>query len=979
MSNLSDLMPAGASGKTIEATATATITSKAPVILNSAGTVTEVAETTTSYSEDLDQTKNYSGGTQNQQSYAVFNKAGDKILVLYNNVTVNQYLRARIGTYSGETISWGTESIVDSDTCYGCGAWASPHDENEFVIANDHSAGRDLRTLTISSGTSFSLGAITTPSDFYEGSVAYDTVTAGKIAVVSSDYNTGNGVCVIGTIVGGAITMSGTDNTYTSAAPSNPFFNQVCYNSDGNVIVTCQANGGGAALEVRRGVVSGDTITFDAYTNAESSAILINDQQTWSTNRCSFDTVVGDYLFVYGMAAGAKAKTGSLSGSTWTFTAVATQSGADDHMNGIISSGMGMGLAQYQGGGSNYMIVCPITIDSSRVCTFGSETQINTNSNNSLNNLDLAQWAGSPTGFYLNAYVAETPSPDRAKVSFSQVAGSITTTNLTATNFVGIADAAITSDATFVVTVGGGKFVIDGVSQDTVSLQEGATYTFDQAAGTNSTHPLRFSTTSDGTHGGGTEYTTGVTTNGTPGSAGAYTRIVVADSAPTLYYYCSAHSGMGGTANTPAFSATGTVVVQGGTVSDANTILPPVISFGSAAVYESATTTYTAATFDSNANKVVIAYTDNGNSSYGTAIVGTVSGTSISYGTPVVFESATSSYIATTFDSNENKVVIAYRDDANSDYGTAIVGTVSGTAISFGTPVVFETANSSYVAATFDSNLNKVVIAYQDGGNSSHGTAIVGTVSGTAISFGTAVVFEAASAPYISCAFDSNENKVVISYRDGGDADKGTAIVGTVSGTAISFGTAVVYSTDISVNSTVFDSNSNKIVIAYRHNGSSNYGTGIVGTVSGTAISFGTPTVFETADTSPISASFDSNSNSVAIAYSDAGNSYYGTAIVGTVSGTAISFGTAVVFETSDLSEYNANVFDSNSNKVVIAYQDDGNSDYGTGIVGTIASGTFTIGSKYYVQNDGTITTVSSSVNAGLATSTTQLLLNGDS
>ena len=78
MSNLSDLIPAGASGKTIEATATATIASKAPVILNSAGTVTEVAETTTSYSEDLDQDKNYSGGTQNQKSYAVFNKAGIK-------------------------------------------------------------------------------------------------------------------------------------------------------------------------------------------------------------------------------------------------------------------------------------------------------------------------------------------------------------------------------------------------------------------------------------------------------------------------------------------------------------------------------------------------------------------------------------------------------------------------------------------------------------------------------------------------------------------------------------------------------------------------------------------------------------------------------------------------------------------------------------------------------------------------------------
>ena len=63
-------------------------------------------------------------------------------------------------------------------------------------------------------------------------------------------------------------------------------------------------------------------------------------------------------------------------------------------------------------------------------------------------------------------------------------------------------------------------------------------------------HPLQFSTTSNGTHGGGTAYTTGVTTVGTAGQAGAYVQIVISDSTPsTLYYYCSNHSGMGGTAN----------------------------------------------------------------------------------------------------------------------------------------------------------------------------------------------------------------------------------------------------------------------------------------------------------------------------------------------------------------------------------------------------------------------------------------------
>ena len=130
-------------------------------------------------------------------------------------------------------------------------------------------------------------------------------------------------------------------------------------------------------------------------------------------------------------------------------------------------------------------------------------------------------------------------------------------------NVTGVAGTGAVGDVTpvsdtFAVTVSnpgsGNKFYIDGVQQATVSLTENNTYRFDQSDSTNGSpsHPLRFSTISDGTWGGGSEYTTGVVTVGSPGSAGAYPQITVAIGAPTLYYYCSNHSGMGGQANTPS-------------------------------------------------------------------------------------------------------------------------------------------------------------------------------------------------------------------------------------------------------------------------------------------------------------------------------------------------------------------------------------------------------------------------------------------
>jgi len=436
-------------------------------------------------------------------------------------------------------------------------------------------------------------------------------------------------------------------------------------------------------------------------------------------------------------------------------------------------------------------------------------------------------------------------------------------------------------------------------------------------------------------------------------------------------------------------------------------------AIGSEVAFTTADVEDVAVAYDANAGKVVIAYVDRDSSNKGTAVVGTVdpSDNSITYGTPVVFESGQTKACSIVYDANAQKVVISYQDDDNGDYGTAIVGTVSGTSISFGTAVVFESAAVPYNGIGYDSDQQKVVIAYRDSGNSAYGTAIVGTVSGTSISFGSAVVFASAGSEYQSVAYDTENQKIVIAFKDNANSNYGTAIVGTVSGTSISFGSEVVFDSAYSLRiSAVYDSSAQKIVIAYRDGGSNDEGMAVVGTVSGTSISFGTPVEFD-AQSDHISAAYDANAQRVVIGYQDRADNY-GKVVSGTVSGTSISFTSPSTFKSSN-TEYVGAAYDSGAKKVVIAYREvaspqDGNSvvfqaahtatnltsenyigiaadtyadneDSTIGIVGCIDRNQtgLTAGQQYFVQTDGTISTTagSPSVLAGTAISATELVV----
>jgi hypothetical protein len=428
------------------------------------------------------------------------------------------------------------------------------------------------------------------------------------------------------------------------------------------------------------------------------------------------------------------------------------------------------------------------------------------------------------------------------------------------------------------------------------------------------------------------------------------------------------------------------------------------------------------AVYDSSNNKVVVIYSDNDNSKYGTAIVGTVdnSDNSITFGTAVVFNSGNSQKIGCTFDSNSNKVIALWHQVIGTT-GKGIVGTVSGTSISFGSAADFTQNSIDYeINATFDSNLNKVAVVYHDSGDSGKGKCAIGTVSGTSISFGTPVTFRNAATYFADVCFDSNLNCILVFYMT--TNDDGYISIGDISGTSVTFTTEISLGNDAEKTFCEFDPISNKVVLAYtdRPDGESAAArTVTIGGSSGSrTASFGTEVNFATGVSQNCvikGIAYDPDSNRMLISYFEESGGNLKLAS-GTVSGTDISFGTPqTIINENTGALFAPVVYDTSQDRAVVMYEDAQNSNAATAIVATVdtlstnitsenyigiarsgaASGAgaiidtqgaiadnlsgLTAGQSYYVQTDGTLGTTAAdpSVFAGTAVSATKLIVKG--
>ena len=185
-----------------------------------------------------------------------------------------------------------------------------------------------------------------------------------------------------------------------------------------------------------------------------------------------------------------------------------------------------------------------------------------------------------------------------------------------------------------------------------------------------------------------------------------------------------------------------------------------------------------------------------------------------------------------------------------------------------------------------------------------------------------------------------------------------------------------------------------------------------VAEVSGTTITYGTGTTIRSSTTAQITAAYDSTANKTVYVWVDPANSNYGKLQVAALSGTTLTFGSAITYNAGSTNNGYplAAVYDTNAQKTAVIYGDGSNSDgaarvFTAGYTQTnnasfvgitdqvIANGasgkvivqggvnskvtSLTIGSDYYVQINGTLSTTTSTVPAGRALSTTSILLEG--
>jgi len=217
------------------------------------------------------------------------------------------------------------------------------------------------------------------------------------------------------------------------------------------------------------------------------------------------------------------------------------------------------------------------------------------------------------------------------------------------------------------------------------------------------------------------------------------------------------------------------------------------------------------------------------------------------------------------------------------------VEAVAGSATGVGSTATITTNDGRQPRGAYDTGQDKVVVVYADNSNNSYMTVAVGTPSGSnGLTFGTPVVVNSSYAYWMTATFDPNAGKTLVGGQDEGNSYNGAFFAVTVSGTTPSVGAKTSEFGAIQYTDSSYDTNAQKILVTCNENSNSNYAAAAVATISGTSVSFGSKLTFNSSDTRYLQNSYNTNAQKTLVGYIHQANQYYRCRIL-TITGTSVA------------------------------------------------------------------------------------------
>ena len=281
-----------------------------------------------------------------------------------------------------------------------------------------------------------------------------------------------------------------------------------------------------------------------------------------------------------------------------------------------------------------------------------------------------------------------------------------------------------------------------------------------------------------------------------------------------------------------------------------------------------------------------------------------------------------------------------------------LIGVV-GNAAAKGTQAQAAANTNNYAAVVYDTTNDKYVLFYVEGGT---GKAKVGTLSGTTITWGTAVTYAASvnttSQGFYDACYDPHNNKCIVLFRDGSD-NKGKVCSGTVSGTSITMGSAVIVCSDVFESGTItYCPNANHNYVMAGNDGSNSRFVSNVGYNSGTNSStWDNASLCSSGQGFSPGSCWDPVAEKICVVWYNA-SSGNGSCVAGTLANNAVTWGTVQVFNSTAVGYQNNIVHHTASGKNVIVYAESTGNDYAIAKTATLTGTTFGFGPETTISRN---------------------------